>query len=205
MRELVLGGEAGDGVDDVLVRGDVRQARRAVLLHPHLVLLRLIRGAQRRLALVRLPLLPDLGVVVHLHQHGVRHRVLRRELPIPTCAHSPVRLERRERAARVSSGCARGCVRARVRARSVARPRSRLWRERRARRGAYDRRRRKQTRSAGHLGPGHTTCDRVTTFFMGDGSKRCVLLRRPPAFALRLYYATLSETPFTARARTAPI
>ena len=133
MRELVFGAEAGDGVDDVLVRGDVRQARRAVLLHPHLVLLRLIRGAHRRLALVRLPLLPDLGVVVHLHQHGVRHRALRRELPSPTCAHSPVRLERRKRAARVSSGFARRCVRARVRAKSVARPRSRLWRERAAR------------------------------------------------------------------------
>ena len=46
--------------------------------------------------------------------------------------------------------------------------------------------RRKQTRSAGHLGPGHTTCDRVTTFFMVTVRKRCVLLRRPPAFALAL-------------------
>jgi hypothetical protein len=72
VRETIFLGQAGDGVDDVLVRGDVREPRRTILLHPHLILLRVV--ARDALALVHLALLANLRlVVVNLHEHSLGH------------------------------------------------------------------------------------------------------------------------------------
>ena len=61
VRQPVLTGEPADGVDDVLVRGDVGELTGPILLHPHLVLLGVVRIHGARL----LPLRRVAAVDVH--------------------------------------------------------------------------------------------------------------------------------------------
>ena len=112
-----------------------------VLLHPHLVLLRLIRGAHRRLALVRLPLLPTWGSLsTSISTESViapfAGSCRARRVPTRRCASRDENAPLASRLASREGASARACVRSP----SPVRDRDCGAREPRATRGAYDRR-----------------------------------------------------------------